>query len=173
MNDIIQLTGIVILTAFVFKFKRLRYLYLAILLLTNFFGFVDTEFFKISGLNLTHYFAIIICTLGIILNQSKHKSTDISHKNYYLLYILVSLFFAIQTISYFLTVIRGYSAMESLLPYLDFVSYILIFPLLIPIKNSNEKEFYVMDIGYCSNDIGGGKFSYGLDYGFSVRCIKK
>lgn len=39
--------------------------------------------------------------------------------------------------------------------------------------NSNEKEFYVMDIGYCSNDIGGGKFSYGLDYGFSVRCIKK
>jgi uncharacterized protein (TIGR02145 family) len=38
--------------------------------------------------------------------------------------------------------------------------------------NSNEKEFFSMDIGYCSNDIGGGKFAYGLDYGFSVRCIK-
>lgn len=142
MNEIIQLVGIVMLTAFVFKFKSLRYLYFAILLLTNYFGFVDTEDFKISGLNLIHYFTIMICILGIVLNQSKRRSINVRHNNYYLLYILVYLFFAIQTISYFFTVVRGYSALESLLPYLDFVSYILIFPLLIPFRNADEKEFY-------------------------------
>jgi hypothetical protein len=31
----------------------------------------------------------------------------------------------------------------------------------------------VMDIGYCSQDLGGGSGSYPLSYGFALRAIKK
>jgi uncharacterized protein (TIGR02145 family) len=36
---------------------------------------------------------------------------------------------------------------------------------------SDEK--IVVDIGYCSNDLGGGVSSYPLDFGFSIRCIRE
>lgn len=35
--------------------------------------------------------------------------------------------------------------------------------------NSN----FVIDIGFCSQDLGGGKYSYPLTYGFALRAIKK
>ena len=34
-------------------------------------------------------------------------------------------------------------------------------------------ELMVVDIGYCSQDLGGGKGSYPLTFGFAVRAIKK
>lgn len=42
-------------------------------------------------------------------------------------------------------------------------------------SNNNDIEdsaLEVMDIGWCSQDIGGGLGAYILDYGFAVRCIK-
>ncbi|MFM9005066.1 MAG: hypothetical protein ACKOSR_06145, partial [Flavobacteriales bacterium] len=37
----------------------------------------------------------------------------------------------------------------------------------------NESDFTVFDIGYCSQDLGGGMGNYSASYGFSVRGIKK
>jgi uncharacterized protein (TIGR02145 family) len=37
----------------------------------------------------------------------------------------------------------------------------------------DENGLIVVDIGYCSQDLGGGKGSYPLTFGFAVRAIKK
>ena len=39
--------------------------------------------------------------------------------------------------------------------------------------SSEEKNIIVVDIGYCSQDLGGGKGSYAKTYGFAVRGLKK
>ncbi len=39
--------------------------------------------------------------------------------------------------------------------------------------NQDEKGLIVVDIGYCSQDLGGGKDSFPKEMGFSVRAIKK
>ena len=40
-------------------------------------------------------------------------------------------------------------------------------------SSSEQSNIIVVDIGHCSQDLGGGKGSYPLNYGFSLRAIKK
>ena len=40
-------------------------------------------------------------------------------------------------------------------------------------SSSEGKDKIVADIGYCSQDLGGGKGVYPSTYGFAVRAIKK
>ncbi|MFM7727377.1 MAG: FISUMP domain-containing protein [Flavobacteriales bacterium] len=40
-------------------------------------------------------------------------------------------------------------------------------------STASGKNFGVVDIGYCSQDLGGGFGSYSADHGFAVRAIKK
>ena len=40
-------------------------------------------------------------------------------------------------------------------------------------SSEEEENTIVIDIGYCSQDLGGGKGSYQLSYGFALRAIRK
>jgi len=40
-------------------------------------------------------------------------------------------------------------------------------------SSKSGKDYGVVDIGYCSQDLGGGSGSYSANYGFAVRVIKK
>jgi len=40
-------------------------------------------------------------------------------------------------------------------------------------KGNSDTKLDVFSIGSCSQDLGNGQAPYSLDYGFSVRCIKK
>ena len=42
-----------------------------------------------------------------------------------------------------------------------------------PEKDNDATKLNVYSIGSCSQDLGNGQAPYSLDYGFSVRCIKK
>jgi uncharacterized protein (TIGR02145 family) len=40
-------------------------------------------------------------------------------------------------------------------------------------STTSGKDYGVVDIGYCSQDLGGGSGNYPASYGFALRAIKK
>lgn len=142
MDKIIQFAGILFLLSICLKFRRLWLNYLSILLLTNFFGFIEPSSLAIKGLNLTSYFAVLLNILGYFYNALFFGFKPYNDLKYEFLFKWFKIFFFIQLFSYVLTIFRGYSIIESLLPFFDFIPYILIIPLYKLFNVVSEQEFY-------------------------------
>ncbi|AZQ61548.1 oligosaccharide repeat unit polymerase [Flammeovirga pectinis] len=141
MNQILQIVSILILLSLTFKLKRLQLIYIAVLISTHFFGVLEKQDLLVNGkYNFINYisqiFIIIALTKNYILFDLKKKFNN----NFTNVFILYFLFFGIQILSFILTLSGGFSFTQSLMPFLDFVTYIYIFPLFILFKKTEKQE---------------------------------
>lgn len=139
MNSPIQIIGVLVLLVLFFKFKRLRFIYLSVLIISNFFGFVSDEFWSITSLNFKWFYVSIFFVIGIIHNHLRYSISKVKSKEFDLLNRLIQIFFLIQIVSLFFTLIKG-NSIKSLIPFFEFIPYIFIIPLATIFCNVSDDE---------------------------------
>jgi hypothetical protein len=142
---LIKLGFILIMLIKSIQLKKLKFLFIGLLFFTHFFGILEKQDLTIFGLNLISYISIFFFLLELFRNRIYLITISPNDPSVKAIKLFIGLFFIIQSISFILTLLNGFSLTQSLMPFLDFIGFIFLIPFykLFKITGESEKKTFI------------------------------